>query len=71
MADLIVIGYDDEQTAERAAEEVDRLAADLIIQPEAVAVISRDKNGKYKVTTNHHPIAEGATWGWSGERCSG
>jgi uncharacterized membrane protein len=63
VADLIVIGYDDEQTAERAAEEVYRLAADLIIQPEAVAVISRDKNGKYKVTTNHHPIAEGATWG--------
>jgi uncharacterized membrane protein len=63
VADLIVIGYDDEQTAERAAEEVYRLAADLVIEPEAVAVISRDKNGKYKVTTNHHPIAEGATWG--------
>ena len=63
MADLIVIGYDDEQTAERAAQEVYRLAGDLVIQPEAVAVISRDENGKYKVTTNHHPIAEGATWG--------
>ena len=63
MADLIAIGYDDEETAEKAAQEVYRLADDLIIQPEAVAVIVRDENGKYKVTTNHHPVAEGVTWG--------
>jgi uncharacterized membrane protein len=63
MADLIAIGYDDEETAQNAAEEVYRLANDLVIQPEAVAVIVRDKNGKYKVTTNHHPVAEGVTWG--------
>ena len=63
MADLLVIGYDDEETASKAAEEVYRLAHDLIIQPEAVAVIQRDQNGKYKVTTNHHPVEEGATWG--------
>ena len=63
MADLIAIGYDDEETAQKAAEEVYRLANDLVIEPEAVAVIVRDKNGKYKVTTNHHPVAEGVTWG--------
>jgi uncharacterized membrane protein len=63
MADLIVIGYDDEQTASHAAEEVVRLAHDLVIEPEAVAVISRDREGKYHVTTTHHPVAEGATWG--------
>ena len=63
MADLIAIGYDDEETAERAAEEVYRLAQDLVIEPEAVAVIKRDKNGRYKVITNHHPVAEGVTWG--------
>jgi uncharacterized membrane protein len=63
MADLIAIGYDDEETAAKAAEEVYRLANDLLIEPDAVAVITRDKNGKYKVTTNHHPVAEGATWG--------
>ncbi len=63
MADLIAIGYDDEETAQKAAEEVYRLANDLVIQPEAVAVIVRDENGKYKVTTNHHPVAEGVTWG--------
>lgn len=63
MADLIAIGYDDEETAQKAAEEVYRLANDLVIEPEAVAVIVRDKNGKYKVTTNHHAVAEGVTWG--------
>ncbi len=63
MADLIAIGYDDEETAAKAAEEVYRLANDLLIEPEAVAVITRDEKGKYKVTTNHHPVAEGATWG--------
>jgi uncharacterized membrane protein len=63
VADLIAIGYDDEETASRAAEEVFRLEKDLIIQDEAVAVIVRDKEGKFKVTTNHHPVAEGFTWG--------
>jgi uncharacterized membrane protein len=63
MANLIAIGYDDEQTAYRAAEEVGRLAQDLVIQPDAVAVITRDARGKYSVTTNHHPVAEGLTWG--------
>jgi uncharacterized membrane protein len=63
MADLIAIGYDDEQTAHRAAEEVERLAQDLVIEPEAVAVITRDTRGKYRVTTNHHPVAQGLTWG--------
>jgi uncharacterized membrane protein len=63
MADLIAIGYDDEGTAEQAAEEVYRLAHDLVIEPEAVAVIKRDQNGRYKVITNHHPLAEGVTWG--------
>ena len=61
MADLIAIGYSDEDTAEQAAEEVYRLAHDLVIEPEAVAGIKRDRNGKYKVTTNHHPV--GVTWG--------
>jgi uncharacterized membrane protein len=63
VADLIAIGYDDEETAEHAAEEVYRLARDLVIQPEAVAVIKRDADGKYKVTTNHHPVAQGMFWG--------
>ena len=63
MADLIAIGYDDETTAAAAAEEVDRLTKDLIIEPDAVAVIVRDKDGKYKVTTSHHPVGAGASYG--------
>jgi uncharacterized membrane protein len=63
MADLIVIGYDDEETAAKAAAEVQRLASDLVIEPEAVAVIRRDADGKFHVATTHHPVAEGASWG--------
>ncbi len=63
MADLIAIGYDDTATAGAAAEEVARLTDDLIIQPDAVAVIVRDQDGKYHVTTSHHPVGAGATWG--------
>jgi uncharacterized membrane protein len=63
VADLIAIGYDDEETASRAAEEVYRLERELIVDSEAVAVIVRDKEGKIKVTTNHHPVAQGFTWG--------
>ncbi len=63
MADLIAIGYPDETTAEQAAEEAQRLARDLIIEPDAIAAIVRDKEGKYHVHTSHHPVGTGATWG--------
>lgn len=63
MATLIAIGYDNEGTAAEAAEEVKRLSRDLIIEPDAIAVISRDSQGEYHVTTNHHPVGTGATWG--------
>jgi uncharacterized membrane protein len=63
MADLIAIGYPDQATAEAAAEEARRLAQDLIIQPDAIAVIVRDEEGGYHVHTNHHLVGGGATWG--------
>jgi uncharacterized membrane protein len=63
MATLVAIGYPDETTATAAADEAQRLAADLIIQPDAIAVISRDTEGRFHVTTNHHAVGEGATWG--------
>ena len=63
MADLIAIGYPDEATAEAAAEEARRLAQDLIIEPDAIAVIIRDEEGKFHVHTSHHPVGTGATWG--------
>ena len=63
MADLIAIGYPDEATAEAAADEARRLASDLIIQPDAIAVIVRDEDGSYRVHTSHHAVGAGATWG--------
>jgi uncharacterized membrane protein len=63
MADLIAIGYPDEATAEAAADEARRLAQDLIIQPDAIAVIVRDEEGGYHVHTNLHLVGGGATWG--------
>src|SRR5688500_12980999 len=63
MATLIAIGYPDETTATAASLEADRLAKDLIIQPDAIATIIRDREGKFHVTTNHHEVGGGATWG--------
>ena len=63
MADLIAIGYPDQATADEAAAEARRLAADLIIQPDAIAVIVRDEDGSYHVHTTHHAVGGGAVWG--------
>ena len=63
MAELIAIGYPDTVTAHAAAEEGRRLSKDLIIQPDAIAVIVRKPDGRYKVTTNHHVVGQGTTWG--------
>lgn len=63
MSTLVAIGYPDETTATQAADEAERLAKDLIIQPDAIAVIRRDAAGKYHVTTSHHEVGAGATWG--------
>jgi uncharacterized membrane protein len=65
MVDLLAFGYDDETTAHAAAEEAHRLADELRIEPDAVAVIVRGGEGAYTVTTNHGEA--GATCGmfWS------
>ena len=63
MADLVAIGYPDETTALAAMDEVERLAEDLIVEPDAIAAIVRNQAGKIRVTTNHHMVGEGTTWG--------
>jgi uncharacterized membrane protein len=63
MAELIAIGYPDMTTADAAADEARRLAQDLIIQPDAIAVIVRDNDGSYHVHTTHHAVGGGAVWG--------
>src|SRR5947209_3480725 len=52
VATLVAIGYPDQTTAQQARETVQGLEADLIIQADQVASISRDLEGKYHVHTN-------------------
>jgi uncharacterized membrane protein len=65
MATLVAIGYPDETTAERARQTVQGLEADLIIEADQVAAVSRDAAGKYHVTTTHggSSAGGGAVWG--------
>jgi uncharacterized membrane protein len=63
LADLIAIGYPDETTAIQAEEEAQRLADELVIQPDAIAAIVRTRDGKFRVTTSHHEVGSGATYG--------
>jgi uncharacterized membrane protein len=53
MATLVAIGYPDEATGEEARRTVQQLEADLVIQADQVASISRDTDGKYHVHTSH------------------
>ena len=64
MATLLAIGYPDQTTAEEARQTVQALEADLVIQADQVAAISRDQSGKYHVTTTHGGASTGgAVWG--------
>ena len=67
MATIIAIGYPSEATAALAADEIRTISADLQIEPDAIAEVVRDKEGAYRVTTNHDTVAAGATYGmfWS------
>jgi uncharacterized membrane protein len=66
MAMLVAIGYPDQGTAEQARETVSRLEADLVIQADQVAAISRDMEGKYHVHTSHGGASAGAGAWWGG-----
>src|SRR3954452_21537605 len=63
MATLIAIGYADEATAEAAEQTAQGLARDLLIQPDAIAVVSRSADGSFKVNTRHHAVGGGASYG--------
>jgi uncharacterized membrane protein len=66
MATLVAIGYADQTTAEEARRTVQGLEADLIIQADQVAAISRDDEGKYHVTTTHGGASAGGGAWWGG-----
>jgi uncharacterized membrane protein len=66
---LLAFVYKDETTAESVVDkERRRLAADLILQPDAIAAISRDKEGTYRYKHGHYDApGPGSGWGrfWS------
>jgi uncharacterized membrane protein len=62
MPDLIAIAYAEETIAGQAAEELERRADDLPIDPDAIGVIVCERDGSYQLTTSRHP---GATAAWS------
>jgi uncharacterized membrane protein len=66
MATLVAIGYPDQGTAEQARDTVSKLEADLVIQADQVASISRDMEGKYHVHTSHSGASAGAGAMWGG-----
>ena len=66
MATLVAIGYTDETTAEQARQTVQGLESELIIQADQVAAISRDRDGKYHVTTTHGGASTGGGAAWGG-----
>ena len=66
MATLVAIGYPDQGTAEQARATVRELEADLVIQAEQVAAISRDLEGKYHVQTSHGGASAGGGAWWGG-----
>jgi uncharacterized membrane protein len=60
MSDLIVIGYPDEETAEKVWDELVKLQEDFLVDLEDAAIIRRDQKGRLHVTTPaHHAV----TWG--------
>ncbi len=66
MATLVAIGYPDQGTAEQARDTVAKLEADLVVQADQVASISRDLEGKYHVHTSHGGSSAGAGAWWGG-----
>jgi uncharacterized membrane protein len=59
---LVAVAFPYESTASAAAEDVRRLALDIPVDPDAVAVVSRDRAGAYQMTTSHGP-GGGTRWG--------
>ena len=62
MSRLVAIAYTEETLAGRAAEEIDRCADRLLIDPDATSVLICERNGKVRLTTSRRP---GATAPWS------
>ena len=62
MTTLVAVAFPYESTASAAAEDVRRLVLDVRVDPDAVAVVSRDRAGGYQLTTSHG-LSGGTQWG--------
>ena len=63
MSDLIVIGYENRQTARQAYEQVQRLDQDFIVQLRGLAIIDVDADGKTHVDTPSRIVGVSAATG--------
>jgi uncharacterized membrane protein len=59
---LVAVAFPYESTASAAAEDVRRLTLDVRVDPDAVAVVSRDRAGGFQMTTSHG-LGGGTRWG--------
>jgi len=63
MSDLIVIGYENPQTAREAYEQVQRLQRDFIVDLRGLAIVNVDADGKTHVDTPQRIIGRSAVSG--------
>ncbi|MFJ8660159.1 DUF1269 domain-containing protein [Streptomyces sp. NPDC093795] len=70
MSELIVIGYDDQEAAERAFATVQDLQRDYVVHLNGLAVVSVDADGRTHVDTTSRIVGVSAASGACGERSS-
>ena len=63
MAELLVIGYPDVETANKALDTVHQLEKDLIMQTGGAAVVKKDAEGKVETVTKTGATSAGAAMG--------
>lgn len=67
MSELIIIGYDDHATAERALAKVQELQKDFVVKASGLAVVRVDEDGKKHIDTPGSVVGvtatSGALWG--------
>lgn len=63
MSDLIVIGYDDPQTARKAYDQVLAMRSNFIVELRGLAIVTVDADGKTHVDTPERVVANSAIGG--------
>ena len=63
MSDLVVIGFDDETTAEMLRTKLLQMQRNYLVDMEDAVVAVKDEKGKVKLHQIHHLTAEGAIAG--------